>query len=349
MPTRRLAFNDIFSLQNRSGMMMAGTVNPNLLGLAVPGQQDSNQLQQLLLQNQAAFAALSNNNIQPDPLPTAGLVGGGGAANNQGGGGANQFANSSNNAQQQQAAMQSAQLAAWRQAMISQNNSLLQQQGFGMMSQNIMPNQGGLMGTGFAVPAQAMAPIGLNQGLQSLRADSMHTMAARTGADLSSSNMEPRALVPGGNSKWAGRHPVTLFMSCDDDSLSEYQCLVRKQIELFEARKEEVESNSKGRNKPIVLGQVGIRCRHCSMLSPKHRSRGAMYYPAKLNGLYQAAQSMASGHLCHHCQHTPHDIRQELLILRERKSSAGGGKKYWGDGVRVLGVFEDDDGLRFKK
>jgi hypothetical protein len=146
-----------------------------------------------------------------------------------------------------------------------------------------------------------------------------------------------------------GRRPLSLFMSCDDESLSEYQCLVRKQIELFEARAEDVESNAKGRNKPIVLGQVGIRCRHCSTLSPKSRSRGATYYPAKLNGLYQAAQSMASGHLCYHCQHIPNDIRKELLVLRERKSSAGGGKKYWGDGVRILGVIEDESGLRYKR
>jgi hypothetical protein len=147
----------------------------------------------------------------------------------------------------------------------------------------------------------------------------------------------------------SGKPPQLLYMSCDDDSLSEYQCLVRRQIELFEALPEDVVSNAKGRNKPIVIGQVGIRCRHCRLLPPKSRHRGATYYPAKLNGLYQAAQSMASGHLCNHCEHIPHNIRQELLVLRERKSSAGGGKKYWGDGVHVLGVYEGETGLRFRK
>jgi hypothetical protein len=146
-----------------------------------------------------------------------------------------------------------------------------------------------------------------------------------------------------------GRPPTVIYMSCDDDSLSEYQCLVRKQIELFEARREDVDSNAQGRNRPIVMGQVGIRCRHCTMLPPKHRARGAIYYPAKLYGLYQAAQNMASSHLCEHCQHVPPDIRKELLKLRDRKSSAGGGKKYWADGVRILGVFEDEDGLRYEK
>lgn len=144
-----------------------------------------------------------------------------------------------------------------------------------------------------------------------------------------------------------GRPPVLLYMTCDDDSLSEYQCVVRKQIELFEAVKEDADSNAQGRNRPIVLGQVGIRCKHCTMLPPKHRARGAIYYPARLQGLYQAAQNMASSHLCEHCQHVPPAVRAELTNLRDRKSSAGGGKKYWADGVRVLGVYEDSDGLRF--
>lgn len=57
---------------------------------------------------------------------------------------------------------------------------------------------------------------------------------------------------------------------------------------------------------------------------------------------------MASSHLCTHCQLIPPAIRQELLVLRDRKSSAGGGKKYWADGVRALGVYEDADVLRFE-
>ncbi len=168
-----------------------------------------------------------------------------------------------------------------------------------------------------------------------------------------STNLEPNAFPERYNSTgWDTglpcRKPMTLFMPCDDESLSEYQCLVRQQIEIFEAGVAEVESNAKGRNKPIVLGQVGIRCRHCSKVAPKQRTKGAMYYPAKLNGLYQAAQSLASGHLCVHCKDIPPGIRQELIVLKEKKSSAGGGKDYWGEGVRILGVYEDEDGLRFK-
>lgn len=130
-----------------------------------------------------------------------------------------------------------------------------------------------------------------------------------------------------------GRPPTLLYLECDADSLSPYQCLVRNQIELFEALREDVESNAQGRNRPIVIGQVGIRCRYCNQLPPKQRARGGVYYPARLNGLYQAAQNMAVSHLAELCEYVPARVRDELKTLRERKSSAGGGKKYW---VRIV-------------
>lgn len=52
------------------------------------------------------------------------------------------------------------------------------------------------------------------------------------------------------------RCPTILYLSCDPEHLSQYQCLVRKQIELFEANETDVEAGAQGRNKPIVLGQV---------------------------------------------------------------------------------------------
>lgn len=186
-------------------------------------------------------------------------------------------------------------------------------------------------------PAQSPAPVP-QQGTATAAGSSSGTTSA-----ASASSTQPS------DSRLSGRSSIALYMSCDDEALSEYQCLVRKNIELFEATHVDVESNAQGRNKPIVLGQVGIRCRHCTMLPPKNRSRGAMYYPAKLDGLYQAAQNQAKGHLTKHCHHIPPHIRSELLRLNDHKSSAGGGKKYWGDGVRVLGVYEDEHGLRFEK
>ena len=58
---------------------------------------------------------------------------------------------------------------------------------------------------------------------------------------------------------------------------------------------------------------------------------------------------MASVHLGKHCLHIPADIRQELARLREGKSAALGGKKYWTDGAKALGVSEEDERLWFRQ
>ena len=137
-----------------------------------------------------------------------------------------------------------------------------------------------------------------------------------------------------------GRPAVCLYLSCNPDVLSDYQCQIRKEIELFEAIQCDVESNAKGRNKPIVLGQVGIRCRHCNTIPPSQRARGAMYYPTTLEGIYQAAQILANGHLLEKCPYVPKDLRQELVRLKQLKSYANAGKEYWAETASALGVYE---------
>lgn len=137
--------------------------------------------------------------------------------------------------------------------------------------------------------------------------------------------------------------PKVLYMDCDGDSLSEYQCLIRQQMELFEATEEDAAASVQGRNKQILKGQVGIRCRHCA----PRRTKGSMYFPTKLDRIYQAAQNLSAFHLCGGCPYVPEDVRKRILILRERKSPAGGGKRYWAEGVRCLGVKEEKGGLLF--
>ncbi|KAL3943035.1 MAG: hypothetical protein SGARI_000074 [Bacillariaceae sp.] len=164
--------------------------------------------------------------------------------------------------------------------------------------------------------------------------------------------LDPRLAGPffnGSASSSKPKHkPLSLYMECDTDSLSEYQCLIRQQIELFAADKSEAASSVQGRNKQIVEGQVGIRCRHCAHVPSRQRQKGSMYFPTKLERIYQAAQNLSTFHLADTCKYVPDHVRKKILLLRERKSPAGGGKRYWGEGVRCLGVTEKDSGLRFR-
>ena len=163
-----------------------------------------------------------------------------------------------------------------------------------------------------------------------------------TGADL-------RAMVNITGQNHGQTPAMSLALACDDEHLSEYQIMVRKQLEIFEAMPEDVESNTQGRKKQVALGQVGIRCKHCASLPLRQRGRGAVYYPAKLQGVYQAAQNMASSHLCESCQCINEALKRELRTLRERRDTASGGKQYWADGARALGLFEAEDGLRINR
>ena len=73
-----------------------------------------------------------------------------------------------------------------------------------------------------------------------------------------------------------------LYVEGDERFLSTYQCLARKQIEVFETTEEDAGTNAQGRNKPIIPGQVGIRCIHCKKLPHKLRKTGSVYYPNKV-------------------------------------------------------------------
>lgn len=146
----------------------------------------------------------------------------------------------------------------------------------------------------------------------------------------------------------SGRPPNMLYLSCDPDNLSPYHVAVRKNIELYEALEIDVGSGAQGRNRPVVLGQIGIRCRFCSHVPPKERARGAAYYPSKLLGVYQAALNLAKTHLCESCPLVPSELRAELCRLRDQKTSAAmGGKVHWAKTTEVLSVHEDENGLRY--
>ena len=76
-----------------------------------------------------------------------------------------------------------------------------------------------------------------------------------------------------------------LYLTSDEQNLSRYQCLARKQIEIFETTDNDAGSNAQGRNRPIIPGQVGIRCKHCAHLPRKERKTGSVYYPSKVIGI----------------------------------------------------------------
>jgi hypothetical protein len=101
----------------------------------------------------------------------------------------------------------------------------------------------------------------------------------------------------------------------------------------------------------VLEGSVGggRLCLKCSLLSSR-RSHFSFFFFALLAGIYQAAQNMASSHLCEACQYMPPFLKNELRILRERRDTASGGKQYWADAARAMGLEETGQGcLRLRR
>jgi len=142
--------------------------------------------------------------------------------------------------------------------------------------------------------------------------------------------------------------PVILAIPQDDVRLSRYQVLLRHQIEAFKADLIDVSSHTRGRNKRIMLGQVGIRCRHCANFPSIQRHKGSTYFPSSLAGLYQAAQNMSTTHMqCGLCTGMPQQLKQQFLNLKGSKvASSGAGRPYWSEAAGKLGLVDTQKGIR---
>lgn len=147
-------------------------------------------------------------------------------------------------------------------------------------------------------------------------------------------------------------HPAgqALLVQPEDElRLSPHQVLLRTQIEVFRASRDDASTHTRGRNKPISIGQVGIRCRHCAYLPVARRQKGSTYFPASLQGIYQAAQNMSTTHMqCGLCSEMPDHIKQEFArLLATKAASSGAGRPYWAESAKKLGLVDTENGIRF--
>eukprot|EP00522_Entomoneis_paludosa_P016089 CAMPEP_0172463640 /NCGR_PEP_ID=MMETSP1065-20121228/47918_1 /TAXON_ID=265537 /ORGANISM="Amphiprora paludosa, Strain CCMP125" /LENGTH=1180 /DNA_ID=CAMNT_0013219641 /DNA_START=52 /DNA_END=3594 /DNA_ORIENTATION=+ len=140
---------------------------------------------------------------------------------------------------------------------------------------------------------------------------------------------------------------VPLGLADDKYWLSELQVYLRSNFaEAFGATEDDIAAPMHGRNKPIVLGQVGIRCMHCKHDNPAERGQQATSYPSQISGIYNSVQQMLRLHLdC--CLSMPGQVRSRIEQLRLSCSSRGGRKQYWVDSAKRLGLQDTPHGIHF--
>jgi hypothetical protein len=72
------------------------------------------------------------------------------------------------------------------------------------------------------------------------------------------SDVQPATIVPVVHRNMPSESPgISLSLPSDVNQLSQYQIYIRQNLEFFESRQEDVETNVQGRKKRVQLGQVG--------------------------------------------------------------------------------------------
>lgn len=153
---------------------------------------------------------------------------------------------------------------------------------------------------------------------------------------------------------------VPLWTHQDQSRLSTQQCWLRKQIETFPASQRDVRRHTRGRNRILQLGQIGIQCIHCRNLPQEGRGKGSSYFLSSTKGIYQAAQNILAYHFKEDtCPIISKKLLQEMkdagsagcprhLAPKAGKSRSGGGKSFWEDvAVRITGLVDTTVGIRY--
>mmetsp|Transcript_6015 Transcript_6015/g.8513 ORF Transcript_6015/g.8513 Transcript_6015/m.8513 type:complete len:1159 (+) Transcript_6015:162-3638(+) len=140
---------------------------------------------------------------------------------------------------------------------------------------------------------------------------------------------------------------VRLGLEEDKYWLSELQVYLRSNFaEAFGATEQDIAAPMHGRNKPIALGQVGIRCMHCKNDAPADRGQQATSYPSLISGIYNSVQQMLRLHFdC--CLAMPAEVRQKIEALKVSSSARGGRKQYWIDSAKRLGLVDTPHGIHW--
>ena len=156
-----------------------------------------------------------------------------------------------------------------------------------------------------------------------------------------------------------------LASALDPQYLAPIHCFVRKHVEVFAATEQDLAAPAPGRKKPVLLGQVGLRCVHCAALPFKQRVKRAICFPPNVGGVYHAISNMKFDHF-KLCKGMPQKAREEfeqassgLSYSKEGKQAKDNTKsrprvsnstaQYYKDSAFRMGLCDTTEGIRFSE
>lgn len=137
---------------------------------------------------------------------------------------------------------------------------------------------------------------------------------------------------------------ISLAIPEDKDWLSDTDCFVRRNLEVFCASHDDIFSAQTDRKFPITLGQVGIRCIHCAATSEGARGN-AVNFPYSIDGIYEVVRELQKLHL-ESCVNLPADISQEMANLKTSTSLSSVLRRYYVLAAKALGMIDTPEGIR---
>ena len=140
-----------------------------------------------------------------------------------------------------------------------------------------------------------------------------------------------------------------LLLSLPDDkvSLSETLCIVRENIEVFIANEADVKAPAPGRKRPVVVGQVGLRCIHCRSATLQYdKVKRAVCFPSSLRRIYRTVIDMKLDHF-KACKFVPDSLKTRLEELKVGNArSTGTTMQYFVQAAEKLGMVDGVHGIR---
>jgi hypothetical protein len=136
---------------------------------------------------------------------------------------------------------------------------------------------------------------------------------------------------------------VLLAIPEDKEWLSDTDCFVRRQIEVFCATTDDIRAAKMDHKYSVQEGQVGIRCIHCALTSGARLN--AVAFPFAIGGLYESVREFHRLHV-DDCANVPPAVKSKLANLKGASSLSSVLRRYYGLSARALGLHDTNDGIR---
>ena len=137
---------------------------------------------------------------------------------------------------------------------------------------------------------------------------------------------------------------LILAINEDKDWLSDMECFLRCNFELFAATEYDVICAEADKTQVIYEGQIGMRCIHCA-ISKEGARNTAVVYPPKLNTICEYVNKFCKGHLLS-CPCIPNHSKKKLASLNGSSTLGPVQRRYYVQAAKTLGLYDTDKGLR---